>query len=120
MSSPLFLKILLYYLMLMVLAFLVNITFKIIFPFMRSNVKNTFGIYQKEKIIWAKVISKRLYNFEKDNGNPFENYYLTFENKQKKVMEFQVDEYYYNYYAKGEKGTLIYKGENFIDFIREK
>ena len=118
MSSHLFLKIVLYYLMLMVLAFLVNIAFKIIFPFMRSNVKNTFGIYQKEKTCWAKVISKRLYTYKGEDGDSFENYYLTFENKHKKVMEFQVDEYFYNYYAQGEKGTLTYKGENFIDFIR--
>ncbi len=115
MSSPLFLKIILYYLMLMVLAFLVNITFKVLFPFMRSNVKN---VYQREKTVWTKIISKRVYTFNGDDGDTFENYYLSFENKYKKVMEFQVDEYHYNYYAQGEEGTLIYKGENFIDFIR--
>ena len=118
MSSPLFLKIVLYYLMLMVLAFLVNITFKIIFPFMKSNVKSTFGFIQKEKTCWAKIISKRLYTFEREDGDIFENYYLTFENVHKKIMEFRVDEYHYSYYAQGEEGTLIYKGENFIDFIR--
>lgn len=119
MSSPLILKIVLYYLMVMILSFLIYVTFKILFPFFKSRLKSFVGVYGKEKTAYVEIVSKRVYTFESDDGDNIENYYLSFEDNNKKVIEFLVDNYYYNFYSKGEKGYLTYKGGEFIEFIRK-
>lgn len=119
MSSPIILKIILYYLMIMVLAFLINITLKMLFPIMKLNIKNVLSTFKKEKTIYVKIISKRLYIFEGDDNSSFQNFYLSFEDRNKKIFEFSVDQYYYNFYTEGEKGLLTYKGEQFIEFNRK-
>ena len=105
--------------MLAVFAFIINIAFKILFPLIKPNSSNAFNIFLKEKTIYAKIVKKRIYTFESDNGNNIENYYLTFKDENKKSFELLVDHYYYNFYAEGEKGLLTYKGEQFIEFIRK-
>ena len=119
MSSPLFLKIILYYLTIMVLAFLINITIKMLFPIMKMGLKSTLSIFKKEKTIYVKIVSKRAYTFNDENKDSIQNYYLTFEDKDKKVYEFLVDQYYYIFYMEEEKGLLTYKGEHFIEFVRK-
>lgn len=120
MASPIFLKIILYYIILAVFTFIVNIAFKILFPILKSISKNSFSTLQKEKTIQVSIVSKRIYTFESNNGGSIQNHYLTFEDEHKKVFELLVDHYYYNFYSKGEKGLLTFKGEQFIEFIREK
>lgn len=120
MSFSLILSIVLYYLILIILSFFVNITISILFPIFKSVIKNIFNIWQKEKNICVKIISKRVYTFEDDGNDGFENYYLSFEDENNKVFELLVDNYYYNFYFEGERGLLTYKGTKFIDFVREK
>lgn len=120
MSSSKFLKIILYYLMLIILAFIVNITFKILIPFIKSGYKNTYNYFQKEKIVNAKIISKRTAACKDSNNNDIEKYYLTFEDRNEKVFELQVDYYFYYYFSEHEKGILTYKGTVFINFLRKQ
>ena len=119
MSSPLVLKIFLYYLMVAILSFLIYISFKILFPFFKSGLNSFWGTYSKERTVYVKIVSKRIYTFESNDGDNIENYYLSFQDNNKKVIEFLVDDYYYNFYSKGEKGYLTYKGVEFIEFIRK-
>lgn len=106
--------------MLVVFAFIINIAFKILFPILRTKSKNALGRFQKEKVIHAKIVLKRIYTFMGNNDDSIQNYYLTFEDENKKVFELLVDNYYYNFYSEGEKGLLTYQGGQFIEFIREK
>ncbi len=119
MSSPKILKIILYYLMLIILAFIVNIAIKVLIPLIKSAYKNISNLFQKQKVVNAKIVSKRIDICKDDNKNDIEKYYLTFEDRNKKILELQVDEYFFYYFSENEKGILTYKGNIFIDFIRK-
>lgn len=109
MLFSLFIKLILPYLTFAVFAFLITITFTMVFPFVKSNFENTISSFMKEITLPAKIICKKI-----DNSN----YYMTFQLENGRKAEFLVDSYFYNFYSEGEKGMLTYKGTHFLDFER--
>ena len=73
--------------------------------------------YGRTKTASATVVSKQITeSFSKYSGNgKVKHYYVTFLIGGKR-RSFQVSEFSYNGYRKGETGTLKYKGDRLIDF----
>lgn len=93
----------------MVFAFLITITFTIVFPFLKDRWNNIINNFMKEVTLRAVIVSKR---------TDSDGYYMTFQLEGERKLELLVDNYFYNYYSEGEKGMLTYQGTMFINFER--
>ena len=109
MSFSLFIKSILPYIIFAVLAFIITITFTILFPFLKDRWDNIANNFMKEVTRRAIIVSKRTDD---------EDYYITFQLGNGRKLELLVDSYFYNYYAEGEKGMLTHQGTRFINFER--
>lgn len=92
-----------------VLAFLITITFTIVFLFLKDRWDNIINNFMKEITLPTKIVSKKI---------DAENYYMTFQLEDGRKLELLVDSYFYNYYSEGEKGMLTHRGTRFINFER--
>lgn len=97
------------YIIFAVLAFLITITFKIVFPFLKDGLYNMINIFMKEATHMAIIVSKR---------TDSDSYYMAFQLEDGRKLELLVDSYFYNFYSEGEKGMLTYRGTMFINFER--
>lgn len=109
MSFSLFIKLILPYIIFAVLAFLITITFTILFPFLKDRWDNIINNFMEEATHRAIIVSKRIDE---------EDYYMTFQLESDRKLELLVDSYFYKYYSEGEKGILTYQGKRFINFER--
>lgn len=92
-----------------VFAFLITITFTIIFPFIKDRWVKIINHFMEEVTHRAVIVSKR---------TDEEDYYMTFQLESGRKLELLVDSYFYNYYSEGEKGMLTHQGTIFINFER--